>query len=349
MSGSIKYFYAAVIIVIITLIAMTMKLRSEATQFTGIADAQEVVVNVQSAVEIKKIRVTPGQAVNVGDTLVEVNNVGMNTQELDRQIAVLTHEIEEYKTRKNAHMKLANSEARQSKLELEDRKAEIKAELQDLQLQYDVNQTLLSDLKSFKSDEKIITDGSSASKSPILSKIEFLKNELRRLDDSAKITLNYLKDELSVDADPIEEQIRQREAQLKVMMNIKEDLYLEAKISGVIGTVNYKVGEKVDAFDTILTLHTSSPSFVSGFIHENTYSQVRLGQKVNIMTQDVRKVNITGEIIGVGSRIVEYPIRLRKYPDLLMYGREVIIKIPEQNQLLLGERVMVQPVFDNKK
>jgi len=342
-NGSIKYFYAALVVVLATLIGMTLRLRGEATQFTGIADSQEIVVSIQTAVEIKKIRVIPGQVVKQGDTLVEIDNVGVNNEELDMKIAVITHEIEEYKARKNAHENLSRSERRQQTLELEDRKSEIKAELQELESQYEVNQTLMSDLKSI-SKEYTGAKANVSKSNPLLAKIEFLKKELRRIDDSSQITQTYLKDALSVDADPIDEQIRQREAELKVMLDAKENHYILAKIDGVIGAVDYKDGEKVEAFDTIVTLHNTAPSFVRGFIHENTYSQVFVGQSVVVTSQDVKKVKVKGEVIGVGARIVEYPMRLRKYPDLIMWGREVSIKIPDNNKLLLGERVMIVPL-----
>ncbi len=51
--------------------------------------------------------------------------------------------------------------------------------------------------------------------------------------------------------------------------------------------------------------------------------------------------NETGTVVGVGSRIVEYPVRLRKHPDLQVWGREVVIKIPENNQFILGEKVVI--------
>jgi hypothetical protein len=50
---------------------------------------------------------------------------------------------------------------------------------------------------------------------------------------------------------------------------------------------------------------------------------------------------VSGEVVGVGARIVEYPVRLRKAPDILMWGREVMIKIPVGNKFLLGEKVMI--------
>ncbi len=49
-----------------------------------------------------------------------------------------------------------------------------------------------------------------------------------------------------------------------------------------------------------------------------------------------------GQVVGVGSRIVPYPKRLSKHQDLQLWGREILVRIPEQNDLILGEKVMIE-------
>ena len=50
---------------------------------------------------------------------------------------------------------------------------------------------------------------------------------------------------------------------------------------------------------------------------------------------------VGGIVIGLGSRIMELPPRLWKMPDYPIWGREVIVRIPPSNPLLLGEMVNV--------
>jgi hypothetical protein len=60
------------------------------------------------------------------------------------------------------------------------------------------------------------------------------------------------------------------------------------------------------------------------------------------------KTNRTpGEIVGVGARIVEYPERLRKRPDILIWGREIIVRLPPENRFLLGEKVRISLVDES--
>lgn len=315
-NGSMYFFYVVIGITIVAMAVITLAMKSESTSFPGIADAKEIVVNVQSAIEIKKIRVMPGQIVKIGDTLVEYNDV------------------------------FSQSEVRQERLELDDRKSEILGELQELQSQYKVNQSLVSDLKSINKEYSDVKKTSMKS-NPVLLKIDFLKKELRRIEGSSKNSLRPLNNKLALSGNTIDEQVKQREAELKVMQGERLNFYILATIDGIIGGVKFRDGEKVNDFDTIVTLHTLSPTIIRGYIHENSYSQIGVGQKVIVTSQDVKKYKISGEVIGVGSRIVEYPMRLKKYVDLQMWGREVAIKISEENKLLLGEKVMISIEHSN--
>ncbi|MGD9210944.1 MAG: HlyD family secretion protein, partial [Desulfobacteraceae bacterium] len=118
-------------------------------------------------------------------------------------------------------------------------------------------------------------------------------------------------------------------------------LNIFASISGVIGSVNYKVGEKVTPFAPIITLHPKTPSIIKGYIRENEYSMISVGDKLSIISQADARNQVKGSVIGVGARIVEYPERLRKRPELMAWGREITVKIPADNNLILGEKVMI--------
>jgi hypothetical protein len=131
------------------------------------------------------------------------------------------------------------------------------------------------------------------------------------------------------------------EDELRLLEEEKRGLFIPAQINGLIGSVNFKQGEKVSPFTPILTLHAESPSFVRGYIHEDVYSQVAVGQNVIVNSNHDRKNGVGGVVVGVGARIVEYPERLRKRAEILIWGREIIIRLPPQNRFLLGEKVLI--------
>ncbi len=66
-----------------------------------------------------------------------------------------------------------------------------------------------------------------------------------------------------------------------------------------------------------------------------------VGKNVYIKSQADPENTADGTVVGMGTRIVEYPVRLRKNPDLQIWGREVVIRIPETNRFILGEKVMI--------
>jgi HlyD family secretion protein len=93
-----------------------------------------------------------------------------------------------------------------------------------------------------------------------------------------------------------------------------------------------------------MTLTAKSPTLIRGYIHEKVYNRIQVGDIVKVIPTVERGTRVEGEVIGVGTRIVEFPIRLRKVPDYVIWGREVTIAIPPSNDLLLGEKVRLEPV-----
>jgi multidrug resistance efflux pump len=328
-----KTFYGICLFAVAFLVGITIFMRSESTRFYGIADTKETVISSENAVEIRKIRVTNGQTVHQGDTLVELLR-----PDLDLKISEISHQLDELKVRSSAHATLSRSEVRQLKAEQQERANQIVSQIRQLEAQYEINRNLVSELHSVKPDNGPI---GASDDNPIIIRIDALKRDLQRVKDSSQITVDRLNNELSYAGDPLYEQVKRLEDELTLLSGEKRKLFIAAQIPGLIGAVNFKDGEKVSPFAPILTLHAESPSYVVGYIHENTSSEVAPGQKVTVLSMADSRRSIAGEVIGVGSRIVEYPVRLRKIPDLQIWGREVMIRIPPENRFLLGEKVLI--------
>ncbi len=326
------YLLCAALVLILA--GLTVYYRAEPDTFYGIADTKELTISSESAVEIKRILVAPGQLVSQGDTLLELFN-----PELDLRISQITHELEELRTRQLAHASLTKSEILHLKAQQEVRINEIRAEIQELEAQYEMNKSLVSELHSLDKD-KSATGGSDAD-NPILVRLQSLRKLMGLARDTSRVNENRLANELSSSGDPLADQVRRREDELRILNEDRKRLIILAQMSGLIGSVNFKVGENASPFAPILTLHAASPSFVRGYIHEDVYSQVGLKRKVNVMGSQDRRHRVEGEVVGVGARIVEYPERLRRRADIRIWGREIIIRLPAENRFLLGERVLI--------
>jgi multidrug resistance efflux pump len=336
-----KILYTALLCALAALTVISINLRSDLENFHGIADTKEMVIRAEFGVEIKKIRITPGQRVFTGDTLVE-----MRSPEIELKISEYTHLVNEMRTRSKTQANLSKSEMKALKSEQEARIIEIRSELQQLESQYAINRELIQKLRSVKDNDS--TSVAVNTNNPTLIRIRNLKEELARLDRSNTIMDENLRSQISYGVDPLKDQLEQYSDQLRLYTELNKKLFITAQSDGIVGAVFYKEGEKVSAFDSIATIHSESPSFVLGYIHENIYSSVSLGQSVTVRSLADKKHQVSGKVIGVGTRIVEYPLRLRKVPEVVMWGREVTIRIPEKNQFLLGEKVLIRLDHGNK-
>ena len=71
------------------------------------------------------------------------------------------------------------------------------------------------------------------------------------------------------------------------------------------------------------------------------FPEVNVGDNLEVVSSLHPDNGVGGTIIGLGTRIVEIPERLRKIPDFKTYGREVLIRIPPVNPFLQKEKVML--------
>jgi len=72
--------------------------------------------------------------------------------------------------------------------------------------------------------------------------------------------------------------------------------------------------------------------------------EVKVGDELEVSSSLHPDHKVRGVVFGLGSRIVEIPERLRKMADFKTYGREVLIKIPEENNFLQKEKVLLNTI-----
>ena len=129
--------------------------------------------------------------------------------------------------------------------------------------------------------------------------------------------------------------------ELEELQKQQEELIQIAKENWVVGDVNVRDGEKVSSFAPIVTLTHKRPTLVRGYINEQIYQNMNVGEAVKVTTLAGTGKAVIGEVVGLSSRIVAFPTRMWKMPEMPVYGREVTIKISEDNPFLLGEMVTI--------
>lgn len=327
-----KRFYVICAVIGVVLVGMTLYSRGEPARFLGIAETKETIINADESVEIERIIVVQGQKVSVGDTLVILDQ-----PELTLMINEIFHTLDEFRAQHRFQASYSRSEMEKYKAEQVEKTGEITAEINELEAQYAMNNKLVDELRSVSKRKEAGDD----SLNPILAQIHSLKRLRESLNNTPQVEINRLGSELASSDDPIIAQVRRYEEELALLNKRRKELVKIAQINGIIGMVKYRNGEKVAPFDTILTLHTPAPSYVKGFIHEDLFSRISVGDSVTVSSFVNGRTITNGQVTGVGTRIVEYPERLRKRIDLPIWGREVIVRVPEQSPLILGQKVLI--------
>ncbi|WP_413575465.1 HlyD family secretion protein [Bdellovibrio sp. HCB290] len=145
---------------------------------------------------------------------------------------------------------------------------------------------------------------------------------------------------LARQADPLLVDLEDTRKEIALIEGRMKNLFVFAEVDGAVGAVNFKNGEQAPAFAPLITLVPLNPTYVNGYINENLSSTLAVGQMVEVSSTSGKVVR--GSVVSIGSRIVQIPERLLRIQSLVAWGREVVIKIPRNNEFLLGEKVFVQ-------
>ncbi len=321
-------------------VALVMVSRGNGTDvatFFGIAETREIVVNAEKAVEVREINVVPGQLIRAGELL-----VALDRPELTHRINEISNQIDKLKAQQL--VKAADVQARINELEAQQKAtvADLQYKIAQLKNKEKINKGLTANLRSIQQDKDAKTK--EGIRSPLQVQAEGLRKELELGTHLTQLKINTLRENLDSSQAAGSIQLKGLEEELDLLHAEKNGLLKHSPITGVIGSVNFKQGEKVSPFVPILTVHSRCPAYVEGYIHENVYSRISVKDKVRVVSMANNSAATIGEVVGVGARIVEYPLRLRKRPDIQMWGREVQILIPPENRFLLGEKLIITPV-----
>ena len=323
-----------VAVIAIVFISTTYKVKS--TVFYGIADPREIVVRSNEEVEIKRIFVVEGQRVEQGDVIVEYDSPDLNLR-----ISRIIHEIDELEAHKYLSRDELISRISELKAQRSSKINEINAKIRQLEAEYELNTRLTSSLVSVDRN----ANNSEKIRGPIRIQIDNLKEELDWTVSPIDIRILMLESELASESKPALIRIEKLRNELQMLQEAQDKLRVYSPISGIIGTIHIKEKEKLSSFTPIISIHTESPSFIKGYIHEKVHHHLNKGDQVIVSPVSSPGTVIEGTVLSIGTRIVEYPQRLRRRPDIEIWGREVLVQIPEVTPLLLGEKVAVRPYF----
>lgn len=309
---------------------VTWFFHGDRSDFRGIAEDAKQIVSSAAAVEVVSVDVQPGEVVAVGDTLVKLRN-----PELSLRIADILHDIEDASGDANINRAESQRRIAQIRADYSARRAEYLGEIRTLEEQRSRNQSLVS---GFRAMGVVPTDSNGVA---LQDRIKALQQQVQVEENGMASQIALLegtKGDISRLASSRNEALR---AELALLREEEARLVIRSATAGIVDSVNFRPGEKVSPFAPILTISGHRPTLVRGYIHEKVRTDLAIGDSVDVFAVGMRPAKVRGRVVGLGSRIMELPERLWKVPSIPMWGREAIVRISEDNPLLLGEMVSV--------
>ncbi len=298
------------------------------TTFYGFAENKETEINLDEPVLINAIYVATGQSVSKGDLLMEVSQL-----DLEQKIDAVQFDIQTQKLGNQTRRLRIQSEIAKLKAERNEKVGEIETEIETLKSEIKLNQSMLKDLKSISIDTTLAH--------PNEISIAAKQQEIRLVVEPIDVQIQNLEKELLTINAPTEVAIQKLEQEQFYHKKEQERLMIYAPKDGLIGTIHCKEGENISSFMTLISFYERNPTLVKGYVHESLILHVNVEDSLDIASSLHPSQTSSGKVMGLGSRIVEVPERLRKIPEIKSYGREVMIQIPADNSFLQKEKVVL--------
>lgn len=319
--------YIAWVIALILLAVITLYNQEKVDSFMGLTQSKQRTLNFPFPVEVQKVYVMIGEEVKKGQKLADVLRV--DTKDKTFTINAKINELETKRT-----LKIDEIKGDLESLEVKRHKdiSKIDLQIKALEQKEKMRRTLMHSV-----NERVSGAGY------IRYKIEALKTEkanLKVVYDTKKANLQKMLDNTN---SRIDAQIRQLKSKKELLHNESKIISVYAPYNGSIGSIGCTSGEALKAYTPVLTIHPVYPQYVTGYIHEDVQTDIKIGQKVLVeplSTLYKDKTPIEGVVLSISTRIVSFPVRLKKFKVVPLWGYKVLIKIPPNN-LKLGQKVSV--------
>ena len=306
---------------------MALAIQSESAFFYGFAENKQTEISHNRNVLVSKIYVKNGQEIKKGDLLLEV---------IDKEIELKIGELEIEKNTVDVDSESKVQEIKNKINQIQtSRKAELvelKSDIIELEKEISLNKSLYEGLKTIQRNKKNY-------QSPDNIKLAYFKEQLHNVEIAFLREVSEQKQLLNRITKPGQLKSKSIIAKLDHYKMIEEHLSIYAPFDGLIGTISCKEGENISSYSSLLDLYKHNPTQVKGFVHESMILEVSIGDKLEVASTLHTNNRVIGEVIGLGSRIVEIPERLRKMTDFKTYGREIVIEIPSDNRFMQKEKV----------
>ena len=309
--------------------------------FYGFAETAETEINFNYPIEVEEILVQPGASVKAGDVLMRVRRARERERLADQDFR-----IEELRAEGRLTAGVLDGEIAELDAEYEAERTARASRRAEVAREQTYRRSLLEALAG---PDARAPDGSGADGGGLNGSGGYqpLRDELDALDRAAAAaeeTYRRRRDALERERDlaraPRAAEARRLAAERDFDAAQREVTFeITAPADGVVGSVNAKLAEHKSSFAPLVIFYEPNPREVKAYIHEDRLLEAQVGDSVVVTSVSNPESSQPGRIVGLGSRIVEIPPRLRRMPEISTYGREVIVDIPADNPFLQKEKV----------
>lgn len=328
-----KYLiYIFLIVSAVLLGLLSVRYKSSNSAIIAEVEPRSYAVSFQNGVRVKEIYVMPGQNVKRGDKLVKVERVDLQVdyERLTNELKTLQGTLELRELEKKSMVNIA-------RMEYELGLALIETEKGQLDIVMSNNESLAENLRALRqqSDTANLFDQSYQQ----LTRKQLEKRK-KILEDQYRQAVEKAEQEYLIATHLARNEIGRVKLELELLEKEEKELVQYAHVDGAIGIVYAEVEELIPPYTTVMSLYQDDPTVIRALMHETKHFDVAMGDVVLVESAN-RNFKIEGRIVEIGSRVVEYPGRLRTFREVPMWGQELFIKIPEQSGFLSGEKVFV--------
>lgn len=322
------------LLALVAIALLAFSFQGKATLFYGLATSTQQSISFEYPVEILRIPVVDGESIGKNQLLVEVRR-----HDLTSEIGIVEDRIQHIVELRDASISESSAEFERLKAQQSSTLAELDSKIAQLETQQKLNS---QQVKLLLGESSSISAATSAH-NPVSIELEGLRKQRKFTAQAMQVRIDNLEQQLYETSHPSDVEISALEKRRFELERQSRDLYVGAQFAGSIGSVYYKPGEKVPPFQSVLSLQSTSPKFIKGYIHEDVLNDVKVGQTVWIKSLGTAEGDsyIPGIVESLGKRMIEYPQRLQKNALIAAWGREVMVRLNNESPLLLDEKVVI--------
>lgn len=280
------------------------------SQITGILEPPSVYAASVDGGRVVEVFVVPGQQVRAGDPLVRLDSSVIEA-EIDATNAILEDERVQRERQFATAIQRVESELRQLRLD------QIANEVEAI-----VYRRELERLRKALGQQMITMDAvadvqAKAESTERLMQIypEQIKSAEQELADLRKLRMETASDNVDSAA------YRSRIAQIAHLERMKDQCLIRADAPGVVGEVFVRPGSVLVSGQPAVTLLTSAPPYIVGFIPETDNRQVNLGDRFEVRGPHSKSSSVMATVESISPLMLTVPDTTSSLPNRFVRGR----------------------------